>query len=293
MPTTPLRALIVGAGDLGLGLAETLLAVGNQVYTLNRSGRSVPGASPIVADLTDAATLAGLPAVDLVVFTTAPPGRTETDYLLAYRDGPARVMGALPRDPARVILVSTSGVIGTDDGSWVDETTDAAPTRPTAEIVRKGEEWLAERCSATAVRPTGIYGPGRRSLLDRVRRGEAAIAADGTPRWTNRIHRDDVVAALAIVATHKAPPPVLVATDDEPAMKDTVITHLATRLEAPSPPTITVDRVSGKRCRNDLLRSLGWAPAFPGFVAGYEDVLRGEASTPAEDQPGAQPPQPQ
>jgi nucleoside-diphosphate-sugar epimerase len=293
MPTTPLRTLIVGAGDLGLGLAETLLAVGNQVYTLNRSGRTVPGATPIVADLADAATLAGLPAVDLVVFTTAPPGRAETDYLLAYQDGPTRVMGALPRYPTRVILISTSGVIGTDDGSWVDETTDTAPTRRTAEIVRHGEEWLAQRFSTTSVRPTGIYGPGRRSLLDRVRRGEAATAADGTPRWTNRIHRDDVVSALAIVAAHQAPPPVLIATDDEPAMKDTVIAHLATRLEAPTPPTITVDRVSGKRCRNGLLRSLGWAPAFPGFIPGYEDVLRREASTPAEDQSEAPSPQPQ
>ena len=46
-------------------------------------------------------------------------------------------------------------------------------------------------------------------LPDRVRAGEEAVAADGTPRWTNRIHRDDLVAALLLAATHPTPPPAL------------------------------------------------------------------------------------
>lgn len=267
------RALVVGAGDLGLALATRMAAQGAAVTTLNRSGRGVDGVARRRADLADSATLTGLGPADTVVFTTAPPGRDDAAYRLAYLDGPARVLAALPADPERVVLTSTTGVHGIDDGSWIDATSRPEPTRTTAAIVLEGEQQLRALMPTVVVRPAGIYGPGRERLIGRVRQGVEPVAVDGTPRWTNRIHRDDVVAALLIAATHPGAPATLLACDDEPAPRDDVIRYVAERLGAPEPPTIEVPTPTGKRCRNTALRALGWTPGYPSYREGYADLL--------------------
>lgn len=265
----PPTVLIVGAGDLGLGVAAALARDGAAVTTLNRSGRGTPGAMVRKGDLADPASLIGLTAADVVVFTTAPPGRDTDAYRLAYVDGPRRILDALPDPPRRVVLTSTTGVHGVDDGSWVDAESAPEPTRPTAAVVLAGEQALRDAAPTIVVRPAGIYGPGRNRLIERVRAGEEGVAADDTPRWTNRIHRDDVVAALVTATTHADPPPTLMAVDDEPAPRDDVIRFLVELLGAPDPPVIDVPATTGKRCRNDALRALGWAPVYPNYRLGY------------------------
>lgn len=266
----PDSVLIVGAGDLGLAVAQRLVRLGVEVTTLNRSGRGVDGARSFRGDLAEPASLDGLPEAEIVLFTTAPPGRDESAYRLAYVDGPARILDALPRAPRRLVLTSTTGVHGVDDGTWIDESSPPDPTRDTARMVLEGEERLRRAGPTTVVRPAGIYGPGRTRLIDRVRAGDEPVAADGTPRWTNRIHRDDLADAMVLVATHPDPPAVLLAVDDEPAPRDDVIRHLVERLDAPTPSTIDVPTPTGKRCRNTALRALGWAPRFPSFREGYD-----------------------
>ncbi|MEZ5247501.1 MAG: NAD-dependent epimerase/dehydratase family protein [Acidimicrobiales bacterium] len=274
-PPPPSRVLIVGAGDVGLSLAGRLGALGVDVTTLNRSGRSADGARAWRGDLADPATLVDLPMADTVIFTTAPPGRGESDYRLAYVDGPARILAALPSMPDRLVLTSTTGVYGVDDGSWVDETSPTEPSRASAAVVVEGERRLTGQATTTViVRPAGIYGPGRGSLLERVRAGEEPVSSDGTPRWTNRVHRDDVVGALLVAATHPTPSHVLIAVDDEPAPRDDVIRHLVARLDAPRPSTIDVPSPTGKRCRNAALRALGWEPQYPTYREGYDALLR-------------------
>ena len=224
------QVLIVGAGDTGLALASVLAGAGLGVSTLNRSGRCVDGATPIAADLSDPGSLTDLPNVSVVVFTTAPQTRDDDGYRIAYLDGPQRVLDALPTEPARAILTSTTGVYGFDDGRWVTASTPAEPARRTAEIVVEGEAALAARIPTTTVRSAGIYGPGRRRLIDRVLTGEVGVTPATPDRWTNRVHRDDLAAALALAAIHPSPPPVAIAVDDEPVPRDRVLTWLAEQL---------------------------------------------------------------
>jgi nucleoside-diphosphate-sugar epimerase len=261
--------LIVGAGDLGLALATRFVERGEDVTTLNRSGTAVAGARSWRADLADPASLRGLPRSDLVVFTTAPPGRDEAAYRVAYTDGPRHVLEALPNQPRRAVLTSTTGVYGIDDGSWIDEHSPTEPTRSTAGAVLEGELALRDAVPTVVVRPAGIYGPGRSGLRDRVLAGEEGVAADGTPRWTNRIHRHDVVSALLTASTTGEAPGTLIAVDDEPAPRDDVIRFLADQLGAPPPATIDVSQETGKRCRNTALRALGWEPRYPSYREGY------------------------
>ena len=268
------HVLIVGAGDVGLTLASVLTSAGLGVSTLNRSGRSVDGATALVGNLSDPASLAGLPATDVAVFTTAPPSRDEEGYRIAYVDGPRNLLDALPAEPARAVMISTTGVYGVDDGRWVTASTPAEPSRKTAEIVVDGADALARRIPTSIVRSAGIYGPGRRRLIDRVLDGEAGVSAGTPAHWTNRVHRDDLAAALAQCAVHPSPPPVSIAVDDEPVPRDTVLTWLAEQLRVelgPDPEPGT--EVTGKRCRNSELKDLGWDLAYPTFREGYTSVL--------------------
>ena len=268
------HVLIAGAGDVGLTLARVLTGAGLAVSTLNRSGRSVDGATAVVGDLSDAASLTAVPAADVVVFTTAPPTRDDAGYRIAYVDGPLALLDAMPVEPARTVLTSTTGVYGADDGRWITADDPPEPTRTTAEIVVEGERSLAARIPTTTVRATGIYGPGRRRLVDQVLAGTVGVTRGTPSRWTNRIHRDDLAAALALCSVHPSPPSVAIATDGSPTPRDTVLTWLAERLAVdlgpdPDPPA----RPTGKRCRNSELRDLGWAPAYPTFREGYAGLL--------------------
>ena len=268
------HVLIAGAGDVGLTLAAVLTEAGLPVSTLNRSGRGADGATPIVGDLSAPETLSDLPAADVVVFTTAPPTRDEAGYRIAYVDGPQALLDAMPGEPARTVLTSTTGVYGADDGRWITAADAADPTRPTAELVVAGEAALAARIPTTIVRSAGIYGPGRRRLIDQVLEGTVGVTPGTPDRWTNRVHRDDLAAALAICAIHPSPPAVAIAVDGAPTPRDTVLQWLADRLGVElGPDPDPADRPMGKRCRNSELRDLGWEPAYPSYREGYTSVL--------------------
>ena len=268
------HVLIVGAGDTGLALASVLTGAGLHVSTLNRSGRGIEGATALIGDLADPTSLRDLPAADVVVFTTAPPTRDDDGYQIAYVDGPQRTLDALPREPARAVITSTTGVYGFDDGRWVTATTPTQPSRSTTSIVTEGERQLQARIPTTIVRAAGIYGPGRRRLIDQVLTGTVGVTAGTPDRWTNRVHRDDLAAALALCSIHPSPPPVAIAVDDEPAPRDRVLTWLAEQLRIElGPDPSPADAPTGKRCRNTELKDLGWEPAYPSFREGYTTVL--------------------
>jgi len=271
-PTEPI--LIAGAGDLGLAVAARLARQGTAVMTLNRSGRGVPDAVAVVADLGQPDTLRTLPLIRTVILTVAPPTPNDDGYRLAYVDGPRNLLDALGSSVTRVIVVSTTGVYGENRGGWVDETTPTEPLRSTAGLVRVGEDAISQRQPTTIVRASGIYGPGRTRLIDQVRSGEARIAPNRAPQWTNRIHRDDLADAVVHLAGLTDPPPLVIATDHQPAPRDEVYQFLADHfvvslaIDDDTTPTPT-----GKRCHNDLLVATGWQPRYPTYREGYEQVL--------------------
>ena len=166
------HVLIVGAGDTGLSLATMLSSTGLRVSTLNRSGRSIDAATALVGDLADSASLMGFAVRRRCRVHHSPAvSRDDEGYRTAYLDGPQRLLDALPTEPARAVLTSTTGVYGADDGRWVTATTPPDPSRSTAAIVVQGEAALARRIPTTVVRSAGIYGPGRRRLIDQVLTG--------------------------------------------------------------------------------------------------------------------------
>jgi nucleoside-diphosphate-sugar epimerase len=131
---------------------------------------------------------------------------------------------------------------------------------------------------ATVLRLGGIYGPGRSSLIERVRQG-LATCRDGPPLYTNRIHRDDCAGALHHLMTLPHPDSLYIGVDHEAADYCDVLHWLAAQLGA-SPPRVeassgtdTRRHRTNKRCRHDRLIASGYVFRYPTFREGYEALL--------------------
>ena len=272
------RWLIAGCGYVGGALATAARRDGRQFFGLRRSRGALPeGVEPVIADLADPASLATLPTgIDTVVYAASADERSDEAYRRAYVDGPANLLRLLAKrgDPVRrVVLVSSTGVYGHADGSWVDEAT-PTQSRGTGAVLEEGEKvCLAAPFPAVVLRLGGIYGPGRRRLIDRVLAGEAGCP-EGAPVFTNRIHLDDIVAAIQHLIELPAPAPVYLGVDHEPADTCTVVHWMAAKTGAPSPESVPAQPVrTNKRCHNDLLVGSGFRFRHPTFREGYTKVL--------------------
>lgn len=277
-----MTVVIAGCGDLGTEVGLRFAALGHRVIGLRRSAEKLP--PEIAGQSVDLSTnQPSLPAdTRLVVIAMAPDERSAAGYRAVYVDSVRHTLAAVARDcteVARVLFVSSTAVYGVDDGSWVDELTPTAPATPTALVLREGEEMLLEQMpGATILRLGGIYGPGRTREIDRLRDGSSSISS--TPRFTNRIHRDDAAAAILHLLTMRArPESVYVGVDDCPVQYREVVQFLATSLGVPSPMTDAIPNgpvaVVGKRCRNTRLRESGFDLTYPTFREGYAAVLAG------------------
>ena len=139
-----------------------------------------------------------------VAYLVPPPSSGEKDPRLGHA---LRELLASTTELKRVVYVSTTGVYGDAGGAAVDETTAPHPATPRAKRRLAAEQTLQAACTAagvewTVLRVPGIYGPGRLPL-ERLRRGEP-LPESALARPGNRIHVDDLVAALRLALLHPA-----------------------------------------------------------------------------------------
>lgn len=280
------HVLVVGGGYVGSVLAARLLAAGHRVTGVRRNPADAgDGVAWLRADVTRPADLARLPTdLDCVVSTLSPSARDPDAYREIYVAGTGHLLAALGTGGPPFIHVSSTRVYGRVDGGWVDEDTPPEPRCPLGEVLLEAEEQVLATASASAVvRFSGIYGPGRTWLLDRVRRGEP-VQTD-PPAFTNRIHRDDCAGVLARLAALALAgdflPPRVLASDDDPAPMHEVLWWLADELRLPRPPAApaSTNASRNKRCRNGLLKELGDEFLHPSYRDGYAPMLGKGRST--------------
>lgn len=279
------HVLLAGCGDLGTALGQRLVERGWYATGVRRRPDHLPAEiSPFALDLTDPGT-ATLPSADAVVITLTADGRDaqayERTYLGALRGLHQALCAGLNSGeslPSRVVLVSSTGVLGGGDGEVVTEETHPSPQRDTARVLLAAEELAAELFPGLVIlRPAGIYGPGRTSLIDRVRRGDA-LAHN---RMTNRIHRDDLVTVLQAALESPEPPALLHAVDTEPALLGDVAAHIAGLLGVPVPPDSSDSpdgAPRGKVLDASLMHRFVGELQYPTYREGYDALLSSEES---------------
>ena len=219
------RLLIVGCGDVGLRVLRLLhhrwhvLAVTSS--PARRGLLRAAGATPLVADLDDATSLARLARLADAVLHLAPPAAHGEHDLRT-----AALLAALARGGGvqRLVYASTSGVYGDCGGAWVYETrplnpsTDRACRRTDAEA-RVRAYARACRVRTTILRVPGIYAFDREGgdPRERVRRGTPALAAPDDV-FTNHIHADDLARAC-VAALLRGPTMRAIHVSDDDALK--------------------------------------------------------------------------
>ena len=257
--------LVAGFGDLGARVAARRIAAGAQVLALRRrTTDDAPGLRGVRADLATGDGLARLPRqAEALLFCVAPDSRDERAYRALYRDGLRRLLERV--DVPRLVFVSSTAVYAQDAGDWVDEASLAAPTVFNGRVLLEAEAVARAHAGGAVLRLSGLYGPGRESMLRRAREARASAR-----RWTNRIHVEDAASAAALlldvpVARSAS---TWLGSDDVPALECDVQAWVRSREGLPA---VAPDpgNASGRRVANARLRGLGWVPAFPDFRAGY------------------------
>lgn len=273
--------LIAGLGDLGIGLAEQLMAGGHRISAIRRGTLAPAGVELYSQDLTEGAAMLPPDPVDLLVIIMTPSEYSEEGYLQAFVRAPLILLEALGRQQPLppVVFVSSSAVFGDLEGV-VDELTPPRPGRYNGKVLLAAEEEISTRSLSTVVRFTGIYGPGRYRQIDkaaRLARGEESLPA---PQWTNRIHRDDCVGLLHSVVLGwlegREMPPLVIGTDAVGGRNLDVLKWLADQqgltLAVPDEPA------TGKQVRSLYIQQGHYALQYPGYQEGYAQVLAERSS---------------
>ena len=285
VPPNSKRVLIAGCGDLGLRVAR-LLAIENATnrsWGLRRhpnvkSTDDLSSFTWMKADLTQPDSLRDLPKeMTHVLYTAAPSARTEADYRAVYREGLERLLQAVA-SPAlqRVLFVSSTAVYGDHDAQWIDEDTPAAPKSFNGQVLLETEQWLHTRQAqfeTLSLRLSGIYGPGRNYLLERLRTGQAT-APVAESHWVNRIHIEDAAAAVLHLMNLPNPKPIYLVTDSTPLPMRVLYEDLAKLIGGPLPPEGPAPAsVGSKRLSNARLRDSGFTLRWPDSRDGHAALI--------------------
>jgi nucleoside-diphosphate-sugar epimerase len=275
--------LIAGCGDIGTRLANQLLPHQWTVFGMRRTVSHLPdGVTGIAGDLFQATSPAQWPetAIDYVVYCATPTERDETGYRAAYVQGLQHVLGWLAQHgqrPRRIVFVSSSSVYGQQNGEWVDEASPTDSSGFSGKVMLEAEQVaLNSGFPASIVRLTGIYGPGRNDLSNRVRQGYSVAVEP--PLYGNRIHADDAAGLLAFLLQADSQGIALddcyIGVDDAPAPLAEVVAWMREYLGATEWAEHSALRRSGsKRCSNARARALGWTPRYTTYREGYEALL--------------------
>ena len=243
--------LIVGCGDIGLRVLK-LLRGRVRVLALSSSPERLAalraaGAVPLLGNLDDAATLAGLGALaDSVLHLAPPPGEGEQDLRTRH------LVRALERGGRTRTLVyaSTSGVYGDCGGARFDETRAVHPASARARRRVDAEATLRAFGRRAGVRVTllripGIYATDRVGghPRERLLRGTPVLRPEDDV-YTNHIHADDLARACVAALFRGLPQRVVHASDDTELTMGGYFELAADLCGLPRPPRISRDEAT-------------------------------------------------
>jgi len=149
------------------------------------------------------------------------------------------------------------------------------------------EPALAEGRATCVLRLSGLYGPGRYGLVERVRDGRLALGP-GDETWTNWCHRTDAVRAVVAALDTGRPGAMYHASDEQPLRRRDVVAWIAGRLCIEPPQLAATARLvpaGNRRGANRRIAAartraeLGLALAFPSLFDGLSEVLDSPAAS--------------
>jgi nucleoside-diphosphate-sugar epimerase len=258
--------------------------MGREVVAVRRGAGSLgplveAGAVPLPLDLGDADASRRIPpGIEAIVACQSAAADSVEAYRSAYVDANRSLLEAALRLGVRAfVYTGSTGLFGQRDGGVVTEATPAAPSGPTGEVLAEAERLVlaaAPAVPARIVRLSGLYGPGRIGILERVRSGRLALGP-GDGAWMNFCHQADAVAFVLAALDRGEPGRVYHGSDAAPARRRDVVEWIAARLGIP-PPRAEVAPAAGpdRRVSSEWSRAaLGLELRYPSFREGLAGLL--------------------
>ncbi len=281
--------LIIGQGDIGLPVTNTLVQQGLSVTGLARSARShyalEDKAQFIQADalILSAEQLHHFTRIAVIV---TPDEYSTSGYNKSYLSI-CQHLASLANELThleRIVFISSTGIYGQDHGEWIDEyTAPLEPEREASKVILQAEQALQQgfNDNAIIIRPSGIYGRERLMRLRKARETDKEPIA--AAHWSNRIMDSDLVNIIVQVLTldqskaddARLMKPIYIASDYLPVTTLALDSWLSQQIGTALP---VVDnektRVTGKRLHSNI--PLAWLK-YPDWQAGYRDILQHQA----------------
>ena len=282
--------MILGCGYVGEHLARACLQQGISVTGTTRSQTRADelqqmGIAAIVVDDPSALPDALLASVDGVL-DSVPLVRGEQGMSVPQEAWLSKLAPRLKHLQWAAYL-STTGVYGDAAGAWVDEDYDCQPSSERGRLRLIAEQcWLSSGLPAEVFRIAGIYGP-ERNIFARLQAGGYKAVAWQPPRYSSRIHVDDIVAAVMVAMQKPRAGRIVNLADDEPLPHAEYVTELARMIHAPAPLLLSEDegedqlsamaleffrdnkRISNRLLHAELLPQL----KYPSFRDAVADLL--------------------
>ena len=279
-----MHVLVAGCGWLGTELARALMARGDRVTGVRRQPQRAAelaalGVAPLALDLSAPDAARQLPAdLDAVIACQAAGGDGVEPYRRAYLEANRTLLAAAQRSGVRAfVYTGSTGLFGQRDGCDVDEATPPAPSSPEAEVLVEAERLvLGFGPAARVVRLSGLYGPGRTGLVERVRSGALGLGS-GDGAWMNFCHREDAVSMVLRALDRGRPAAVYHGSDARPARRREVVSWISGALGVE--PIMRGDVEAGRGGANRRILSertraeLGITLAFPSFREGFTPLV--------------------
>lgn len=285
--------LIFGCGYLGQRAARLWQEEGHTVYAVTRSAQrsaslAAAGLRPLVADITDPATLRDLPDAEMVLIAVGYDRSAGIPQQTVYVDGLRNILAALSAQTHRLIYISSTGVYGQCDGNWVDEQSPCVPVRRGGQACLDAERLLCEHplgARSIILRMAGLYGPGRIPRRNALQAGEPLAAA--SHGYLNLIHVDDAARAILVAGREAATPSLYCIADSQPVLRGDYYARLAELIGAPPPQFVapladspaaeragSSKRVSGQA----FFETFRFEPRYPSFREGLAAIVEAEAA---------------
>lgn len=276
--------LIIGQGDIGLSVTNTLVQQGLSVTGLARSARSHYALEDKAQFIqADALTLSAeqLHHFTRIAVIVTPDEYSTSGYNKSYLSI-CQHLASLANELThleRIVFISSTGIYGQDHGEWIDEyTAPLEPEREASKVILQAEQALQQgfNNNAIIIRPSGIYGRERLMRLKKVRENNPEPVARA--HWSNRIMDSDLVTIISKILTTEQVAtlkPLYIATDYLPVTTLELTTWLSEQVGT-APPKIDNNKttVTGKRLHSNI--PLAWLD-YPDWQSGYRDILAHQA----------------
>jgi nucleoside-diphosphate-sugar epimerase len=280
------KLLCLGYGYTARALAQRLAHKGWRIAGTARAQATTPDGVEPVRWSADGFEPSAFDAVDAILISTPPSADGCPAFVAA-----ANAIAARGETISWIGYLSSNAVYGDYGGAWVDEDSDLHPIteRGRARVVAEaqwaahGVEWAQP---VVIFRLPGIYGLGR-SAIDAVREGKAQRIVKAGQVF-NRMHVEDIAAALASSIDNPFAGELFCLADDLPAPPQAVVEYACDLLGVAPPPLTPFEEAKlseiarsfyaeNKRVRNDRMKeAFDMRLQYPTYKEGLRAILEAE-----------------